>query len=156
VDAEAQGKSLSFPRPSYDGRFLCYTLSDYGQFSIWHHESDLWLLDLTTGESRPMAGANSEDTESFHNWSTNSRWLVFSSRRDDGLYTRPYFCHVDAKGIVSKAFMLPQRNSRRFYRERFYSFNVPDFIIGPTHFDGRKASRIINDAYRKDFGVRKK
>ena len=155
INAEAQHKSVSFPRPSYDGRFLCYTLSDYGQFSIWHHEADLWLLDFSTGQSQPMTGANSDDTESFHNWSTNSRWLVLSSRRDDGLFTRPYFCHVDAKGNVSKAFMLPQRNPRRFYCERFFSFNVPDFIIGPTHFDGRKASRIINDESRTNFGVRK-
>ena len=155
IDAVSQHKSVSFPRPSYDGRFLCYTLSDYGQFSIWHHEADLYLLDLSTGQSCPMAGANSEDTESFHNWSSNSRWMVLSSRRDDGLFTRPYFCHVDAKGKVSKAFMLPQRNPRRFYRERFLSFNVPDFVIGPTSFDSHQASRLINDEYRKDFGVRK-
>ena len=155
VDAEALHKSVSFPRPSYDGRYLCYTLSDYGQFSIWHHEADLYLLDFKTNQSRPMIEANSEDTESFHNWSTNSRWLVFSSRRDDGLYTRPYFCHIDDKGTVSKAFMLPQRNPRRFYRERFLSYNVPDFVIAPTHFDGHKASQIINAKSRKDFGVRK-
>lgn len=155
VYAATQQKSVSFPRPSYDGRFLCYTLSDYGQFSIWHHEADLYLLDLSTGQSRPMTEANSEDTESFHNWSSNSRWLVLSSRRDDGLFTRPYFCHVDTKGVVSKAFMLPQRNPRRFYRNRFLSFNVPEFIIGPTRFNGHKASRIINDESRKNFGVRK-
>ncbi|MBO5548635.1 MAG: PD40 domain-containing protein [Prevotella sp.] len=155
VDAVAQQKSISFPRPSYDGRFLCYTLSNYGQFSIWHHEADLWLLDLSTGESCPMTAANSGDTESFHNWSTNSRWLVLSSRRDDGLFTRPYFCHVDAKGKVSKAFMLPQRNPRSFYRDRFLSFNVPDFIISPTRFDGHQASRIINEDSRKNFEVRK-
>ena len=149
-----EGVSISFPRPSYDGRFLCYTLSDYGQFSIWHHEADLYLLDLATGESRPMTEANSNDTESFHNWSTNSRWLVLSSRRDDGLFTRPYFCHVDTAGTVTKAFMLPQRNPRRFYRDRFFSFNVPEFIISPTRFDGCQASRIINDDSRKDFGVR--
>ena len=154
IDAVAQHKSVSFPRPSYDGRFLCYTLSDYGQFSIWHHEADLYLLNLSTGESLVMAKANSDDTESFHNWSSNSRWMVLSSRRDDGLFTRPYFCHVDANGVVSKAFMLPQRKPRRFYRERFLSFNVPDFIIAPTHFDGHQASRLINDEYRKDFGVR--
>ena len=154
VDAPAMHKSVSFPRPSYDGRFLCYTLSDYGQFSIWHHEADLWLLDLTTGKSRPMAGANSGDTESFHNWSTSSRWLVLSSRRDDGLFTRPYFCHVDEKGEVGKAFMLPQRNPRRFYRGRFMSFNVPDFITGPTRFDSHQAAKAINDDYRKDFSVR--
>lgn len=155
VDAASQHQSVSFPRPSYDGRFLCYTLSDYGQFSIWHHEADLWLLDLSTGESRPMTEANSEDTESFHNWSTNSHWLLLSSRRDDGLFTRPYFCHIDSKGRVSKAFMLPQRNPRRFYRDRFLSFNVPDFIIAPTHFDGHQASRLINDDSRKPFGIRK-
>ena len=155
VDAVAQHKSVSFPRPSYDGRFLCYTLSDYGQFSIWHHEADLWLLDLATGESRPMAVANSEDTESFHNWSTNSRWLVLSSRRDDGLFTRPYFCHVDASGAVTKAFMLPQRNPRQFYRDRFFSFNVPEFITAPVNFDSRQASRIINSDSRKNFGVKK-
>ena len=149
------GSSISFPRPSYDGRFLCYTLSDYGQFSIWHHEADLWLLDLRTGVSRPLTAANSADTESFHNWSTNSRWLVLSSRRDDGLFTRPYFCHVDTEGVVTKAFMLPQRNPRRFYRDRFLSFNVPDFIIAPTRFDGHQASQIINAESRTNFGVRK-
>ena len=154
VDAAAQHKSVSFPRPSYDGCFLCYTLSDYGQFSIWHHEADLWLLDLATGESRPMTGANSDDTESFHNWSSSSRWILLSSRRDDGLFTRPYFCHVDDKGKVTKAFMLPQRNPRRFYRDRFFSFNVPEFIIRPTRFDGRKESHIINNEARKNFGVR--
>ena len=155
VDAAAQKKSVSFPRPSYDGRFLCYTLSDYGQFSIWHHEADLYLLDLSgEGRIRPLTQANSPDTESFHNWSTNSRWLVLSSRRDDGLYTRSYFCHVDANGVATKAFMLPQRNPRRFYRDRFLSFNVPDFIAGPTRFDSRQASRVIRDESRKDFGVR--
>lgn len=155
VNAAAQRKSVSFPRPSYDGHFLCYTLSDYGQFSIWHHEADLWLLDLSGGHTpRLMTEANSSDTESFHNWSTNSRWLVFSSRRDDGLFTRPYFCHVDEKGVITKPFMLPQRNPRQFYRERFLSFNVPDFIIAPTGFDSHQASRVINNEYRKDFGVR--
>ncbi len=154
VSAATVHKSVSFPRPSYDGRFLCYTLSDYGQFSIWHHEADLYLLDLSNGESRPMSEANSPDTESFHNWSTNSRWLVFSSRRDDGLFTRPYFCHVDAKGNVAKPFMLPQQNPRSFYRDRFLSFNVPEFVIRPTDFDSHQAARLINDKSRKDIGVR--
>lgn len=155
INAESHSKSVSFPRPSYDGRFLCYTLSDYGQFSIWHHEADLYLLDLNTGNSRPMTGANSDDTESFHNWSSNSRWLVFSSRRDDGLFTRPYFCHIDKQGTVSKAFMLPQRNPRRFYRDLFLSFNVPEYITRPTHFDSYQASRIINSDSRKNIGVNK-
>lgn len=153
IDAVAKHKSVSFPRPSYDGRFLCYTVSDYGQFSIWHHEADLYLLNISTGQSRPMTGANSKDTESFHNWSSNSRWMVISSRRDDGLFTRPYFCHVDANGNVSKAFMLPQQNPRRFYRERFLSFNVPDFTTGPVDFNSQNVCCIINKESRKDMGV---
>ena len=39
--------------------------------------------------------------------------------------------------------MLPQRNPRSFYRDRFLSFNVPDFIISPTRFDGHQARCIV-------------
>jgi len=145
--------SICFPRPSYDGRFLVYTVADYGQFSIWHHEADLWMLDLQSGERRPMDEINSKDTESFHNWSSNSRWMVFSSRRDDGLFTRPYFSHIDAEGNATKPFMLPQQNPRRFYRELFMSYNVPDFIRGKVDFDNVTATRLINDDYRKPMGV---
>ncbi|MDO4497148.1 MAG: hypothetical protein Q4B58_04895 [Bacteroidales bacterium] len=131
VYAEKEGKSISFPRPSHDGRFLCFTLSDYGQFSIWHKEADLYLLDLQADsltmlstESkaiRNMKEVNSDKTESFHNWSMNSRWLLFSSRRDDGLFTRPYFCHVSEDGQISKPFMLPQESPKAYYRDLFMS-----------------------------------
>jgi tricorn protease-like protein len=149
------GDSLTvcFPRPSYDGRYLVYSLANYGQFSIWHHEADLWMLDLATGERRPMTKVNSSDTESFHNWSSNSRWMVFSSRRDDGLFTRPYFTHIDADGHETKPFMLPQQNPRRFYRELFMSFNVPDFIRGAVQMDNVKAVELINADYREPMGV---
>ena len=145
--------SICFPRPSYDGRFLVYSVADYGQFSIWHHEADLWILDLKTGERRRMDMSNSNDTESFHNWSRNSRWMVFSSRRDDGLFTRPYFTHIDADGHETKPFMLPQQNPRRYYRELFLSYNTPDFIGGKVDFDNVTATRLINDDYRKPMGV---
>lgn len=102
VSASSLGKSVSFPRPSYDGKYIMYTLSDYGNFSIWHREADLWLLDLKSGESRNITEVNSPETESYHNWSSNSHWFVFSSRRDDGLYTRLYLASIDDNGNVSK------------------------------------------------------
>ena len=111
------------------------------------------MLDLQSGERRPMDEVNSSDTESFHNWSRNSRWMVFSSRRDDGLFTRPYFTHIDAEGHATKPFMLPQQNPRRFYRELFLSYNTPDFIRGKVDFDNVTATRLINDDYRKPMGV---
>lgn len=155
VDAESEGKSISFPKPSYDGRYLMYTLLDYGQFSIWHHEADLWLLDLETGERRCLDTVNSPDTESYHNFSSTSRWFVFSSRRDDGLFTRPYFSHIDEDGAVTKPFMLPQENPSEFYGGRFLSYNVPEFVTGPVQFNKNKAQKLINSDRRTDFSFRR-
>ena len=153
VNGEALRKSAVYARPSYDGRFLCYTMADYGYFHIWHAESDLWLMDLQTGESRPMTEANSPDTESVHSWSSNSRWLVFGSRRDDGQYTRPYFCHVAEDGTVGKAFMLPQRNPRQFYDRRFMSYNIPEFVTAPVPLDNKLAEKQIVSDQRVQMGV---
>lgn len=143
INASNSGKSISFPRPSYDGRYLMYTLSDYGNFSIWHKESDLWMMDLQTGENYPLTAMNSTDTESFHNWSSNSKWCVFSSRRDDGRYTRLYLAHIDEKGIASKPFLLPQESPEEYYMELPYSYNVPDFINRPIELNTQSLSKAI-------------
>ena len=128
VNTLETGKSVSWPRPSYDGRYLMYTQTDYGYFSIWHPEADLWLLDLQTGESRAIDEVNSALSDSFHNWSSNSSWFLFTSRGEDGLYTRLYFSHFDKKtGKATKPFLLPQRDPRRYYQLLMYSYNTPDF-----------------------------
>jgi len=154
IFAEEAGKSVSFPKPSYDGKFLVYTLSDYGNFSIWHHEADLWIMDLETGQTRPMDNVNSNDTESYHSWSSNSRWLMFSSRRDDGLYTRPFFTHIDESGHESKPFMLPQKHPLHYYNYQNRSYNVPEFVTGPVELDRVNAEKMINSDDRVQFGFR--
>lgn len=154
LDAASEGKSISFPKPSYDGKYLMYTLADYGQFSIWHHEADLWLLDLSSGETRRIDEVNSADTESFHNWSSNSRWFLFASRRDDGLFTRVYFAHIGEDGKVGKPFMLPQREPLSFYRKLFRSYNVPAFVTGPVTLDKVNARKTINSPERVPFRFR--
>ena len=148
INARLLGKSANMPRISYDGRFLLYTLSDYGCFPIWHPEADLWLMDLETKESRPLTGVNSNDAESFHNWSLNSRWILFTSRRDDGLYTQLYFAHVDAEGKVSKPFRLPQQNPREFDMENIYSFNTPEFTLVPVDISEAQLSQGLMDKER--------
>jgi len=152
--AAKKGKSLAFPRPSYDGRFIMFTLSDYGCFPIWHKEADLWLLDLKTGNARPMTEVNSADTESFHNWSYGSRWFVFSSRRGNGLYTRLYLACVDENGRATKPFLLPQRNPWEYYDESVYSFNVPDFTRAKVKFDYRRATDIISSKKRTEWHLK--
>ena len=127
ISADETGKSVTWPRPSYDGRYIMYTQTEYGYFSVWHPEADLWLLDLKTGERRAMDEVNSPRAESLHNWTPNSRWFFFTSRRDDGLYTRIYLASLDAHGKATKPFLLPQRNPKEYYRMSLYSFNTPDF-----------------------------
>lgn len=131
INTHQTGKSVTWPRPSYDGRYLMYTQLDYGYFSVWHPEADLWLLDLDTGETRRLDEVNSEASESLHNWSGNSHWFYFTSRRDDGLYTQVYFSSVDEKRKATKPFLLPQKNPKRYYHRTLYSFNTPDFIAAP-------------------------
>lgn len=152
--ASKQGKSLVMPRPSYDGRYLMFTLADYGCFPIWHKEADLWLMDLQTGESRPMDEVNSDDTESFHNWSGNSHWFVFSSRRGDGLYTRLYLSSIGADGKATKPFLLPQKNPQKYYGETVFSFNVPDFTSKKVDLDIRSAASRIRSEKRVDVKVK--
>ena len=143
VSAALTGKSASWPRPSYDGRYVLFTQTDYGYFSVWHPEADLWLYDVQTRQSHPLPEVNSQEAESLHAWSSNSRWFLFTSRRDDGLFTRLYFSHITPDGRVTKPFLLPQRNPKEYYRQLFYSYNTPDFISRPVKMDARRMSRQI-------------
>jgi len=142
-NAIALGKSVTFPRPSPNGKYIMFTLVDYGNFSIWHKEADLFLLDLTTGQTTAMEAANSDDTESYHSWSSNSRWVVFSSRRINGLYTRPFFAHIDENGQVTKPFLLPQKDPD-YYDGLLYSYNIPEFISKKVDLDVREVEKLAN------------
>lgn len=96
--AHLSGKSAVMPRISPDGKWLAMTVADYGCFPIWHHEADLYIINLRTRQYHPLAAANSRDTESYHSWSSNGRWLLYASRRVNGLYSMPYIVHIDAQG----------------------------------------------------------
>ena len=148
-DAAATGKSASFPRISPDGRFLLYTLSDYGNFSIWHHKADLKMIDLQTNDSVCTDNINSKYTESYHSWSSNSRWVVFSSRRGDGLYTRPYFAHLNTDGTFSKPMLLPQQNPQEYYQKLFFSYNIPELVKSEVDLSARETDLFIRRMQKK-------
>lgn len=137
VDAAARGCSALFPRVSPSGKYLLYTQTASGTFPIWHKDADLFLMDLASGESFPLAGVNSPDCESYHSWSSSGQWIVFSSRRDDGLYTRFYFAKIGDDGTSAKPFVLPQKDplsGHKFLK----SFNIPEFTVDEVDF-GPKA-----------------
>lgn len=135
--AEREGRSVKFPRISPDGRYLMYTLSDYGNFSIWHKNADLCLIDLETLQTDYLEKVNSGDVESYHSWSSNSRWIVFSSRRGDGLYTRPYLVYMNEQGKMGQPFLLPQEDTD-YYDFSLFSFNIPELVKGKVEVDTYK------------------
>ncbi len=145
VNTSKDSLTSSFPRPSYDGKYLLYTRFNYGQFAIWHREADLWILNLETKENYPLTNANSSNADSYHSWSQNSKWIVFESRRDDGFYTRAYIAYIDENGKAAKAFLLPQQ-SPEYNRKLMYSFNVPEFATKEFVFDkGVLESKLKSD-----------
>jgi hypothetical protein len=144
-DADTLGKSATLPRISPDGRFLMFTLAKYGVFHIWHHDADLWMLDLSEMKARPAAELNSKDTESYHSWSSNGRWVVFSSRRNDGNYTRPFIAHIDKDGHGSRPFELPCADPD-YHRQFMKCYNIPEFMRGPVTID----PQTFADALKRD------
>ncbi len=141
-NAASFGKSATFPRESPDGRYLLFTMADFGNFHIWHKSADLYVKDLRTGSVRPLREVNSNDVESYHSWSSSGRWIVFSSRRDDGSYTRPYIAWFDSKGNAHKPFVLPQGKSG-FYKKLYKSFNIPVFIVSPVVQSSRAMAEVL-------------
>lgn len=120
------GLSAAQPRVSPDGRWLLFCLARYGHFPIYQPGSDLYLLDLTTRQYRRL-DINSDQADTWHCWSSNGRWVVFSSKRADGLWARPYFTYVDPDGRFHPPFLLPQGDPT-FYDACLETFNLPEFV----------------------------
>ncbi|MCD8303183.1 MAG: hypothetical protein LUC44_09245 [Prevotellaceae bacterium] len=147
-DAAADSMSATLPRVSPDGKWLMFTMGRFGVFHIWHTDADLYLMNLETGDIRPMTEVNSDNVESYHSWSSNCRWIIFSSRRDDGNYTRPFIAHIDAQGHATKPFELPSRYPE-YHRELMRSYNIPEFMSGPVTIRPQELAAVVrNDSIK--------
>lgn len=140
--ASGLNKSVSFPRVSPDGRYLVFTLHENGTFPIWHKEADLYLLDIENRKVHTM-NINSDETESYHSWSANGKWLVFSSKRVDGRTTFPFIVYFESPEKIGKPFILPQKNPN-FYNNMLKSFNIPEFVLGKIKFNPESFARASN------------
>jgi hypothetical protein len=143
LSAAATGKSVAFPRISPDGKYLLVCLSDFGTFPIWHKDNDLYLLNLSTGVLAPAENINSCESDSYHSWSSDGRWIAYGSRRLDELYTRPYIAYFDTSGIFRRPFLLPQKMPSNHYNESLKSYNIPEFITGKITASPQALERII-------------
>jgi len=144
LTAKETGKSISFPRVSPDGKHLLFCMGDYGYFFIHSPSSDLYMLDIATKQYRKL-NINSERSESYHSWSSNSRWFVFASKRKDNLCSRLYFSYVDTLGNVYKPLLMPQKDPT-FYDTYIMNYNVPELIDGPVKVSYWELTQVAHKA----------
>jgi Tol biopolymer transport system component len=145
VAASQFGKSISLPQISPDGRYVMFCGHPYGAFPIFQPGTDLYLLDLRSGKTSPrrLDEIDSDRTDSYHTWSSNGRWVVFSSKREDGIFARLYMAHLGESGRFGKPFVLPQQDPD-FYGRCLMTYNRPELIQEPVAVSAAELTRAIN------------
>jgi len=135
--ASHNGKSNYYARFSPDGRWMvfCQSLREY----LIQPSSDLYIMrgDLSGG-SRALECNAPFAADSWHGWSMNSKWVLFASKRDDGVHARVYFTHIDDAGRASPAVRLP------LLVEPSASFNIPEFVAARPDVSERALFDAIN------------
>lgn len=142
ISSKATGLSVHQPKVSPDSRFVLIAMSEYGNFPVYRPDSDLFLLDASARHIKRLE-LNSEASESWHCWSSNGRWILFSSKRMDGVFARPHISYFDTNHVAHKPFVLPQKDPM-FYLECIHTFNVPEFINGPITVTENSLLNAIN------------
>lgn len=150
LSAEDTGLSILLPRISPDDRWLLFCMCDYGCFPVYQTSSDLYMMDLKaarqTGryECRRL-DINSDASESWHSWSSNSRWIAFSSKRQSGSFTRSYISYVDFSGKVHKPILLPQKDPT-YYDSCLWTFSVPELVTEPVRITKENLGRVVRSS----------
>ncbi|HPS54501.1 MAG TPA: hypothetical protein PLP05_02790, partial [Sedimentisphaerales bacterium] len=121
IKGEDIGKTVLLPRISPDGRWALVCMADYGCFPAFRPASDLYIVDLVADSNGQYKyrklDINSDTSESYHSFSSDGKWIVFSSKRRDSVYTRPYISSFEPDtGIAHKPFLLPQKDPGYFDR----------------------------------------
>ena len=119
--ASDDGMSNFFPKYSPDGKWIVFCKAK--SYMLLQPDSELYIVPAAGGAARRLR-YNTARMNSWHSWSSNSRWLVFSSKVN-GPYTQLFLTHIDENGNDSPPVLL----------ERFTSpdraANIPEFVRLP-------------------------
>ena len=143
VSAKETGLGCTFPALSPDGKFLLFCMTDRGSFSIVRQSTDLYLMDIEKKSYKKLE-INSDHSDSYHAWSSNSKWIVFTSKRTEGIFGKLFFSYIDADGNAHKPIILPQ-HSPRFYDTFTKSFQRAEFTTAPFRVSPAYLNEIIDD-----------
>ena len=150
-DAASKDRSVTLPRISPDGRYLLFAEGQYGCFHIRHSDGDVVCLPLE-GKTLPLvkdstavdlAKLNSDGfADSYPTWSSNGHWIMCSSRRGDGNFSRLYFSYFK-NGKIEKAFLLPQEDPEH-NTFRLKCYNRPEFMVEPVKISVDEFSKVFD------------
>lgn len=150
-DAASQNKSATLPRISPDGRYLLFAEGQYGCFHSRHRDADAVCVplndNLTTALGKEshldLSLANSKnESDSYPTWSSNGRWIMIASRREDNTYSRIYFSYFK-NGKAEKAFLLPQKDPEH-NTWLLKSYNRPEFMVEPVRISVKEFSKVFD------------
>jgi tetratricopeptide (TPR) repeat protein len=139
--ASGNGKSNFFPKISPDGKWMVFTQAE--SFMLLQKDSRLFIMPAGGGEARLM-NCNTSNMNSWHSWSPNSKWLVFSSKVN-GPYTQLFLTHIDENGNDSPPILL-----ENFIIDK-KAANIPEFVNMPPGSKLEILPLFLDD---KDFKLR--
>jgi hypothetical protein len=116
--ASQNGMSNNFPKISPDGKWIVFVQCKNGQ--LMRPDSQLYIIPAGGGTARRLR-ANTRLMNSWHSWSPNSRWLVFSSKVRSP-YTQMYLTHIDENGNASPAILIDNATASN------RAVNLPEFV----------------------------
>ncbi len=145
-DAVSLDKSVAQSRISPDGRYILFSIGQYGCFHLRHNDGDIVCMPLD--QEFPLTKAidftkvNGKDRpDSYPSWSSNGHWIMVASRREDGNFCRVYFSYFN-NGKAEKAFLMPQEDPE-FNTFLLKSYNRPEFMIEPVKISVEEFSHVF-------------
>jgi len=118
VGASQNGMSNNFPKVSPDGRWIVFVQCHNGQ--LMRPDSQLFIVPFAGGQARRMR-ANTRLMNSWHSFSPNGHWMVFSSKARSP-YTQMYLTHIDTDGNDSPAILIDNATAAN------RAINIPEFV----------------------------